>query len=1033
MRKTLLFLIAGVAALDGCASEETSQTGTAETAQAVAGARFQRSPVLGPIASKVVPRAIDRTSMTVVALLGGPSVADLQQAAARKLTRAEKAAVKAQRIAEQASPRAGIAAAGGRVIGSFQSALNGLKVRIPRSQVGALRNIPGVVDVKPVAIYTHENVVSVQRIQAPFAWAGVAGVHGEGVKVAIIDTGIDYTHANFGGPGTVDAFNAAFATNTQPADPALFGPGAPRVKGGTDLVGDNYDAGGTGEALIPAPDPNPLDCNGHGSHVAGTVGGSGVLTSGATYHGSYDQLTHVNNAFAIGPGVAPMADLYSVRVFGCTGSTDVIAEALEWAVDNDMDVVNMSLGAAFGTADSADALASDNAVNAGVNVVAAAGNDSDFRYILSSPGASTKSIAAAASDKPAFVRMANLALPAVAGDPARTITAINANGASFTSGQALSTLVLKTGTAVSLGCDPAEYVAQGAIGKIVIVQRGVCARVARAIFGQKAGAAAVVMINNTTALPPLEGQITSNPDTGETFVVTIPFFGVRGLVTTAGSDGFFLAQRDGASSGVAEGTPVKTGTAAFSSGGPRIGDSALKPDIAAPGVGVISTAMGTGTGSEALSGTSMATPHVAGTAALAVQAHPKWAPAAIKSAIINSGDPDGLVDYQTHRVGTGEINAASVAGTLAYAYADRDATTLNFGLEQFKTDLDDHHQIHVKNDATTAVTFNVSVIHQQGSPHTVTTSVPQITIPARSERTLDVDINVPAATAGNSDDFRDVAGLISFTPTTATGNRGISLRVPYYLVPRVSSNVSTKLPKLKGPTLTGAATVTNSNSPITATADFYAWGLDSPNDSLGVIDLRAAGAQAFDSPDGRTIVFAINTFSAWSSPETQEFDVLVDANADGIPDFDVFSTDLGLLNGGARSGQLVAAIRDLNTGVASADFLALAPTDASTILLPVLASSIGVTAANPRLAYSVQSFDLLSAATDAFAAAAGFNAFASAVSNALFVAVDPDTSVLVPIAVNSTEFALTPAEGLMVVTQDNKNGADEADLVKLKF
>jgi subtilisin family serine protease len=1019
-----------VAALGACAGDEPAQS---ETNQIVSAARFARAPISGPITTNVLPRAVDPTEVTVVAFLGGPSVADLQSEAARKLTRVEKDAVRAQRQAEQAAPAASIAAVGGRVIGSYQSAVNGIKVRIPRSQVAALRKIPGVTDVKPVQIFTHDNFIGVQRIQAPFAWAGVNGVRGEGVKIAILDTGIDYTHANFGGPGTEDAFNAAFGSNTLPADPALFGPNAPKVKGGTDLVGDDYDAGGVGDALIPVPDPNPLDCNGHGSHVAGTAAGYGVLADGTTYQGPYDQVTHSTHAFAIGPGVAPLADLYAVRVFGCNGSTDVIVEALEWAVDNDMDVVNMSLGAAFGTPDSADAVASDAAVTAGVTVVAAAGNDSDFRYILSSPGSSTKAIAAAASSTPGFVRMADLALPAAGSDPARTITAINANGASFPTRETLTALVLKTGTSVSLGCDPAEFAAQGAAGKIVIVQRGVCARVAKAINGQKAGAAAVVMINNAAGLPPLEGPITSNPDNGEPFVVTIPFFGVKGLVTTAGADGFFLAQRDGASIGVAEGTPVKTGTAGFSSGGPRVGDSALKPDVAAPGEGVVSTAIGTGTGSVALSGTSMATPHIAGSAALVIEAHRNWKPAAIKSALINSGDPDGLADYQTHRVGSGELNAAAAVGTQAYAFADRDATSLSFGLQEFKTDLSVHRAIHIANDGLSAVTFNVAVIRQQGSPHTVTPSASQVTVPARSSAVIDVAITVPAATAGNSDDFRDVAGLVSFTPV-GFGNRGIGLKVPYYLVPRVSSNVATTLPTLRGPTLAGNATVTNAGSAITATADFYAWGLDSQNSKLGRIDLRAAGVQSLDIGTGDPIVvFAVNTFASWSTPQTQEFDVLTDINGDGIPDFDIFSIDFGLLTVGARNGQMVAAIFDLNTGAIGADFLTVSPTDASTILLPVFGSSIGISSSNPRFTYSAQSFDLLSADTDAFATAAGFNAFTGAVTTGQFVAVDPGTTALVPLQVNSIEFGFTPAQGMMVVTQDNKNGAAEANLVKFKF
>src|SRR5205814_8045613 len=120
------------------------------------------------------------------------------------------------------------------------------------------------------------------------------------IKVAIIDTGIDYTHANFGGPGTVAAFDAAAATSTLPANPALFGPAAPKVKGGTDLVGDDYWPNQTlpngspnpNYQPVPHPDPNPLDCSaarggGHGSHVAGTAAGFGVLNN-ATYAGPYN-------------------------------------------------------------------------------------------------------------------------------------------------------------------------------------------------------------------------------------------------------------------------------------------------------------------------------------------------------------------------------------------------------------------------------------------------------------------------------------------------------------------------------------------------------------------------------------------------------------------------------------------------------------------------------------------------------------------------------------------------------------------------
>src|SRR5213076_3394619 len=104
-----------------------------------------------------------------------------------------------------------------------------------------------------------------------------------------------------------------------------------------------------------------------------------------TFTGPYNVSTVASHAWTIGPGVAPRADLYSVRVFGCNGSTDVVVDAIDWAVDHDMDVINMSLGSVFGSKDDPSAVASTNAARAGVIVIASAGNSGPGSYIAGSP------------------------------------------------------------------------------------------------------------------------------------------------------------------------------------------------------------------------------------------------------------------------------------------------------------------------------------------------------------------------------------------------------------------------------------------------------------------------------------------------------------------------------------------------------------------------------------------------------------------------------------------------------------------------
>ena len=181
------------------------------------------------------------TTTVMVQVAGDPSAARRGNAN-RELSDAEKASIEAKLKATQAGVQQAVEQLGGTVMADYQAAYNGLKVRINRHKTDEVAELANVVAVRPLQLMRLDNTKGVPLIGAPAVWDGVNGLHGEKIKIAVIDTGIDYTHANFGGPGTVAAYNAANATDTLPANASLFGPAAPRVKGGIDLVGDDYNA-----------------------------------------------------------------------------------------------------------------------------------------------------------------------------------------------------------------------------------------------------------------------------------------------------------------------------------------------------------------------------------------------------------------------------------------------------------------------------------------------------------------------------------------------------------------------------------------------------------------------------------------------------------------------------------------------------------------------------------------------------------------------------------------------------------------------
>ena len=1017
------------------------------TSAGVAAPNPTPAPDPGRFTPAVLPLGMSNQSTTVVVQLAADPVTVVDADAATPMTDGQKQQLRSQLKSQQAPVAQQVQSRGGQVLASYQSSYDGLKVRIRADQARSLSSLPGVIAVHPLQVMEPSNIHGVPLVGAPQVWDGLAGFHGEGIKIGVIDSGIDFTHADFAGPGTAAAYQTAFGQDT--SDPMLttvcmtpsltpcFGPAAPKVKGGTDLVGDAYNADPNSPLYnpVPVPDANPLDCFGHGSHVSGTAAGFGVTSAGTTYTGRYNATTVSGNTWNVGPGVAPKADLYAIKVFGCEGSTDATIDGIEWAVTHGMDVINLSLGSPFGSPTDPAAEAATNAARAGVIVVASTGNEGSSPYLSNSPASGTGAISVAANDPTQANPGANLALGT------GTLQAINANGATFADGTTLPVKVLFSGPGtISSGCNPAEYA--GAAGKLVVVRRvvGTCARVARAIFGQQAGAAAVLMVNNADGFPPFEGQITANPDTGIPYSVTIPFLGVPA------SSGAALIAADGTSATLTNTTLSNPGflsLASFGSFGPRSGDSWLKPDITAPGVGIASVGMGTGNASAVMSGTSMAVPSTAGVAALVKQAHPSWRRVRYwKAAVVNTGDPSMVGGYVAAGAGTGLVQALPAVQTQVVALGDRDAPALNFGFAELDRDFAQRDSVTLMNFGNSPATFTVSSQLDAGSPHSIVLRDTQVTVRPHDSRDVRVELHVPAASAGAASDpagsFHDVSGLVTFTPVGGSNN-GVTLRVPYYLVPQAVSHVSTQLDIArllkKGST---TATTTNRRGAIAGNADWYSWGLSDRRDhGLASDDLRAAGVQSLYPVGIPLLVFAVNTTKRWSNAAQNEFDVVVDVNNDGTPDYDIVAADLGALTTGTVNGIVGIGVFNLATGSGSINYLADAPTDSNTMTLPVDFSQLCdpgspcLSAANPRFTYTVQSFGLTDNTSDTIDATAQFNAFAPSLSTGMFDTVTPNASVTEPVTLDPAEWARTPSLGLMVVTHDNPSGQDEAQLISV--
>jgi minor extracellular serine protease Vpr len=260
-------------------------------------------------------------------------------------------------------------------------------------------------------------------------------------------------------------------------------------------------------------------------------------------------------------------------------------------------------------------------------------------------------------------------------------------------------------------------------------------------------------------------------------------------------------------------------------------------------------------------------------------------------------------------------------------------------------------------------------------------------------------------------------------------------------VPRGLSNVVAGAKSAytrQGSTL--SATVPLSNSGIHAgAADVYAWGINDANDVAGPaddpMDIRAAGVQVLPGealegePSDRTLVFAINGYGRWSNPSVNELDVAIDLQNDGRADYFVIGVDFGAVTTGTFDGRFASVIIDAAGNLINA-WVADAPMNGSTVLLPTLASDIGLgPTGQVNFRYSVAGFSIVPGTLVDVTGVAEFRPYEPPVSTGQFIPLAPGASATLPVTVDRPRFANAPQLGWMIVTQDDPNGAAQAELV----
>lgn len=634
---------------------------------------------------------------------------------------------------------------------AYGDLFNGVSVSASVAQINAIQRLSGVKAVWPVVAMrlpdpgpsTDETIdlsTAIQMTGADYV-QNTLGITGKNVKVAVIDTGLDYDNPDLGG---------------------CFGPTC-RVFTGWDFVGDAYNADSTSLLYdpVPHPDADPDDCNGHGTHVSGIVGANGAVK-----------------------GVAPDVRFGIYRVFGCNGSTeaDIMLAAMERALSDHMDIINMSIGSAFTWPQYPTAVAADRLVTKhGIVVVASIGNSgASGLYSAGAPGVGEKVIGVASFDNTAVT------LPYFTVSPDATkIGYIQATGspAAPTSGSAP---MAQTGTPTS-GADACNATppAPGSLaGKVALIRRGTCTFNEKAHNAEVAGAIGVVVYNNA----PTNVGFVSATVVG-TFPIGIP------VVGTSDALGALLSSRITAglvtmtwTGDIAKfGSPTGGLISSFSSYG-LAPDLSLKPDIGAPGGNIYSTLPLEQGGHGTLSGTSMSSPHVAGAVALLLQASPKnlreLGPGGVRARLQNTAIPHDRTATPTNGLGSVQLQGAGMLNIKAAIEASGEVTPSKLALGESQAG-PATRTLKISSLAGTGNSVTYTLSHQAAAstgpntfapsfsttgPASVSFSASSVTVKNNQSANVDVTITANAALADRS----MYGGYI-----VITGDDGSVYRVPY--------------------------------------------------------------------------------------------------------------------------------------------------------------------------------------------------------------------------------------------------------------